>query len=127
MRGLSNSIRYKNEKLVKKIKRHLSFQVGNWSEEGFKKSLMLSVKKEEDKSSDNSEEYAQKVKEAWMNLRNLLGEANEEKKVFLKLNFLFSNKILLRNFMRNQMEIKTQNLEKHHPMKRYLMRSLFVV
>ena len=92
VRGLSNSIRNKNEKLVKKLQRHLSFQLGNkGTEEGFRKScLMLSVKKEEEKSSENSEEYAQKVKEAWMNLRNLLGEtANEEKKVFLKLIFFF--------------------------------------
>lgn len=91
-------LRHKNEELIKKTQRHLSFQVMNKkSEEGFRRSCFIQFKSEEEKKpNENSEEYAEKVKDAWMCVRQLQENLiQEEKKVnfFLKETF-FKVKII---------------------------------
>lgn len=82
-------LRHKNEQLVRKTQRHLSFQVMNKrSEEGFRRSCFIPFKSEEEKKpNETEEEYAEKVKDTWMSLRHLQENLIQEEK---KVNIFFS-------------------------------------
>ena len=89
-------LRHKNEQLIKKTQRHLSFQVMNKrSEEGYRKSCFIPFKSEEEKKQEEtSQEYAEKVKDMWMSLRHLQENLIQEEK---KVNIFFSRKHLKGN------------------------------